>query len=373
MKEIAEAVAAEAQGLRTRGAHIVVVLAHAGAVCHRLGDPLDTSSCETGDGKTEVFDVARSLRPGLVDAIVAGHTHAAVAHEVNHIPIVQSYAQGRAFGRIDLVVSTSTKRVRRHEVFPPQNLCKGRSAKAPSGCVSFPYEGQRVEADSALGALASAAAKRVHEVSTRPLGATATSTFRRDYDGESALGNLVTDLMRASRPQADVALTNGGGLRADLPQGSVTYGHLFEMVPFDNTFAVATVTGKQLAAAFARNLRSPGGFLSQSGLRITSSCEGQKLVVKLARPNGKVVADDESVRVVTNSFLASGGDRAFANFLFQVEPTPPLRDELARIIGERGGTLVPSAFFAPKGPRHEYPGRRPVRCRKQPGQEVRAP
>lgn len=363
MKELAGAVAAEAQALRRRGAHIVVMLAHAGAVCHRLNNPTDTTSCETGDGKTEIFDVARALQPGLVDAIVAGHTHAAVAHEVNGIPIVQSYAQGRAFGRIDLVLDATTKRVRSHAVFPPQNLCKGRSAKSPSGCVTFSYEGMSVQADNSVLALTSAAAKRVDELSSQPLGATASAAFRRDYNGESALGNLVADLMRASRPQADVALTNGGGLRADLPAGNITYGHLFEVVPFDNTFALATVTGKQLAAAFARNLKSPGGFLSQSGLQITTRCKGTTLEVKLARPNGKAITDDEPLRVVTNSFLASGGDAAFAKFRFQVEPAPPLRDELARVIGERGGNLLPSAFFEGARPRHQYPGARPVRCR----------
>lgn len=58
----------------------------------------------------------------------------------------------------------------------------------------------------------------------------------RAYDEESALGNLFVDLMRAVR-RTDVALTNGGGLRADLDPGHLTYGRLYEAYPFDNRFA----------------------------------------------------------------------------------------------------------------------------------------
>ncbi|MDX2022785.1 MAG: bifunctional UDP-sugar hydrolase/5'-nucleotidase [Deltaproteobacteria bacterium] len=360
MQPLALAVATQAQALRQRGARIVLVLAHAGGSCRRFDVPTDIGSCATGAGDTEIFDVARALPRGAVDAIVAGHTHAAVAHEVNGIPIVQSYAHGRAFGRIDLVWDARAKRVREHHIFPPQNLCKGRSAKSPSGCVAFPYEGRKVEPDLATQRLAASAEKRVNEVSSQPLGATASAAFQRDYDDESALGNLVVDLMRAARPQADVALTNGGGLRSDLAAGPITYGRLFEVVPFDNTFALASVTGKQLAAMFAHNLKSKGGFLSQSGLQITSRCEGAKLLVRLARPDGKPIEEGETLTMVTNSFLASGGDAAFEKLPFQVEAAPPLRDELVKVIGQRGGVIAPSEFTAQR--RHQYPGPRPVRC-----------
>ena len=80
----------EARRLRRRGADLVLVLAHAGGACFRFDDPTDLSSC---DDDAEIFELARRLPSGLVDAIVAGHTHQALAHEVAGIPIVQAYSR----------------------------------------------------------------------------------------------------------------------------------------------------------------------------------------------------------------------------------------------------------------------------------------
>ena len=63
--------------------------------------------------------------------------------------------------------------------------------------------------------------------------------MRRAYRTESAEGDWFTDLMLAAQPRAQVALTNGGGLRADIPAGPLTYGELFKAMPFDNRFALA--------------------------------------------------------------------------------------------------------------------------------------
>ncbi|MEO5727254.1 MAG: metallophosphoesterase, partial [Byssovorax sp.] len=93
---IAEAITEQARVLREKGARLVFVAAHAGGECTKTDVPTDLSSC---DGASEIFDVARKLPPGAVQAIVAGHTHKAIAQEVAGIPIIQSSAYGAAFGR----------------------------------------------------------------------------------------------------------------------------------------------------------------------------------------------------------------------------------------------------------------------------------
>ena len=109
----------EARHLRQRGADVVVVLAHAGGWCARFDDPADLSSC---DDDAEIFWLARQLPLGLVDAIVAGHTHAAVAHVVAGIPIVQAHSRGAAFARLDLTVERGAGVVSAR-IFAPQALC----------------------------------------------------------------------------------------------------------------------------------------------------------------------------------------------------------------------------------------------------------
>ena len=98
---LAPAVEREARDLRRRGVDLVLVLAHAGGECARFDDPADLTSC---DDNSEIFRLARRLPDGLVDGIVAGHSHRALAHEVAGIPIVQAWSWGRSFARLDLTV-----------------------------------------------------------------------------------------------------------------------------------------------------------------------------------------------------------------------------------------------------------------------------
>ena len=120
-RPLAPAIAEAARALRRQGATIVVAMAHAGGECKSFDDPTALGVCAADD---EIFQVARALPAGAVDAIVAGHTHQGVAHVVAGIPIVQSFANGRAFGRIDATVDPTTGRVIATRIFPPQTICK---------------------------------------------------------------------------------------------------------------------------------------------------------------------------------------------------------------------------------------------------------
>ncbi|HEY1098795.1 MAG TPA: metallophosphatase, partial [Myxococcota bacterium] len=101
---LTQSVVEQAEALRKQGARVVVVTAHAGGKCPDLHDANDLSSCEAD---AEIMKLARELPKGLVHAIVGGHTHQTMAHVVNGVPIIESWANGRGFGRIDLDVDTS--------------------------------------------------------------------------------------------------------------------------------------------------------------------------------------------------------------------------------------------------------------------------
>src|SRR5439155_12855690 len=109
------------------------------------------------------------------------------------------------------------------------------------------------------------------------------------------------------RPDAQVALTNGGGLRADLPAGELTYGQLFEAMPFDNRFAIVEVTGDDLRRLVTTNLRRGGAILSWGGLAAKARCSGDKLDVQI-RVAGKPLDPRRRYKIATSDFLASGGN-----------------------------------------------------------------
>ncbi|HET6613146.1 MAG TPA: 5'-nucleotidase C-terminal domain-containing protein [Kofleriaceae bacterium] len=367
---LAEAITREAAGLRKAGAKIILVTAHAGSKCRDFSNPDDVSSC-VSDG--EIFKVARKLAAGTVDVIVAGHTHAGVAHRVNGIAIIEAYSNGSAFGRVDLEISASTGEVEKAKIYPPHDVCENRrdAAANPASCKLSVYEGQQVVPDPAVKKLADSALAAAGKVREQLLGVTLEGKVRRSYRAESALGNLFTDLMLAATPQADIAITNGGGLRADLPAGKLTYGALYKAMPFDNRFAMVEVTGAELAAIFADNLHADSGIFSLSGGRIEATCKDGKLAVAAYRIDkhnkARPIAATDKVMIVTSDFLATGGDGAFgrieaATGRVHVMDGPTIRDAMADVLRKRGGTIDKKSLYDRAHPRLSFPGKRPVKC-----------
>jgi 5'-nucleotidase len=354
---LAPAIAAEAARLRAAGAAVVVVAAHAGGDCKAFDRPADPSSC---DPREEIVELAADLPRGLVDVIVGGHTHAGVAHELSGVAAIESYAKGVAFGRVDLVVEGG--RVTSRTIQPPTRMC---DPAAPDGAACA-YEGAAVVPDPKVAAMVAeygaVAAKRRDE----PLGVTIAKRVDRAYGVESALGNLFTDLMLAARPDADLAIANGGSLRADLPKGPLTYGVLYEAMPFDNRFARVELTGAALVDVIAANLRGTGGILSIAGATVSARCAGGKLEVTVER-GGKPLRPDDRISIATSDFLAAGGDGAFGKAAAPGSITiedagPTIRDEMARVLRARGGELRGDQLRDKARPRMRLPGDRPIRC-----------
>lgn len=370
MRPLAEALASEAAALRARGATVVLVTAHAGAECAPQRAPEEPPRCHP---EAEIIDAASALPPGLVDAIVAGHSHTALAHQVNGIPIIEAGSYGRGFARVDLIVDARTGRVQRSRLFPMRALCAGSGGGGPAGCEPGPYEGERPVRDPAVANAIAPGVVRAAERRAEPLGVSVPVPVRRAYRSESTLGNLVVDLMRASRSGADVALTNAGGLREDLDAGPLTYGAWFAVLPFDNVFARVRLTAARLASIIATNLQRNNGILSVSGVRARAACADTGLQVQLTREDGRPLNGDEPLVVLTSDFLATGGDHLFEGLTVELEEGPPLRDVVANAL--RAGDPAVRAAWAratePSAPRLIYPGlpgrpgspgSRPVRC-----------
>jgi 5'-nucleotidase len=356
-------VAEEVSRLRRDGAELLVLTVHAGAKCRTFTDPHDSSSCT----QDEITHAAKGWPTGFLHAVVSGHTHGGMAHYVNDIPIIQSFARGVAFGRIDVeVVRTPGKPIAVHStVYPPRSICK----RGVTPCRPDTYEGREIVPDAEVAKVVANHLAQADKARSRKLGVTITAPLTAVYDRESQVGNLVVDLMLAARPSASVAITNGGGLRADIPVGQLTYGQFYEVIPFDNRFAILHMTGGQLRELIRQNLMSSRGILSVGGFRVAARCQGGKLQVELRRPHGKRIDDNQQLTVATSDFLATGGDGAIARLglpkgAIFIEDGEPLRDVITRVLEKKGGELsgADPALFDPKKPRVDLPGPRPVKC-----------
>jgi 5'-nucleotidase len=354
---LAKTIARESHSLRARGAKVVIAVVHEGGACTDFSAPERLDSC---DAKSEIFAIARELPKGAVDAIVGGHTHRAVAQRVAALPIIQSYCNGRAFGRVDLTVDRKSGKVIASHLEEPHDLCQVGSAES---CHPGDYEGRPVHASDAVAELNAAAFAAAERKGTEALNVEVLRPLAHNRKQETALGNLLADLMRSSRA-ADVAIINGGGMRAALPAGPLTYGRLYETFPFDNAFASLRLPAGEFRRLLARSLDHAGSLVSLSGLRVRATCENGTVEATLSRPDGSAVRDEDVLAITTTDFLATGGDGFFAGAKIDYEIGPPIRDAVAEALRQRGGTLDPSdrALFDPAHPRFSLPAEVPVRC-----------
>jgi 5'-nucleotidase len=288
------AIAANASKLRAAGADVVIVAAHAGGRCERFDQPADLSSCES---ESEIFQVARSLRPGLVDVIAAGHTHGGLGHQVNGIGVIQPFSRGQYFGRVDVVFDRRTRRVARIHPFAPQSI------------VAAEYEGKAVTSDPAIARAMAPALKRVHDLQATPLGVSLEVPIHRSGSAGSPLGTLLATALRESA-HADVAAINNAdrGLRTDLAAGPLTFGRLYDVFPYDNRVARITLSGARLGEWLAGEIqqgRQSG--LGIAGVEMRTTCKADGLHVDLFRGDVRIQDDDHLVAVTIGGPTPSGG------------------------------------------------------------------
>ena len=367
---LAASVVEQAESLRASGATVIVVTAHAGGTCREFVTT-DLTAC---DASAEIFEVARALPAGLVDVIVAGHTHAGIAHEVAGIAVIEAFARGQSFGRVDLTIDRATGRPSTRTLFPPEPVCAFQDAET-SRCVPASFAGARavseyagavVEPDRAVDALVRAAAEATERLKHTPLGIVADTPLPVRGAVESPLGNLFVDALLAAVPDADVAINNtSGGLRADLPAGPVTYGALFDVFPFDNRLARLTLTGAELRRVFTAQLEGTTRLVGVAGLRVAAACGGRQLRVTMMRPSGAEVRDADRLIVATTDFLAIGAmfRRVAPPDGFVIPAGAPIvRDIVAEQLGRRGGRLRADDLVDPERPRWPPASTLPMRC-----------
>uniref|UniRef100_UPI001E3486CD bifunctional 2',3'-cyclic-nucleotide 2'-phosphodiesterase/3'-nucleotidase n=1 Tax=Paenibacillus zanthoxyli TaxID=369399 RepID=UPI001E3486CD len=283
-----EKYAAELQG---KGVQTIVVLAH---------DPASTK----GEATTgEAADLASALPANSpVDVIVAGDNHAFANGVVNGKLVVQAYSYGTAFEDIKLVIDHTTGDV-----------------KTKSAAVTTTFQ-DGVTPDAATVDLVNKYLN-LHPELTKPVGTTDGTITRTDaYNNESALGNLIADAMInadfGDGKKADFAFMNPGGIRADLPNGNVSFGDLAKIQPFGNTLVKLTLTGAQIKTLLLQQwgVKADGSpdtkTLQISGLKYTANLylPVANRIASLTKTDGTPIDPNQTYTAVVNNFMAAGGD-----------------------------------------------------------------
>lgn len=271
--------------LKQKGIDVIVVVSH-------LDSWMDKDGKISGDAAVLASNVSG------IDAIVSGHSHQAVYGKVNEVPIVQANSNGRALGKIDLVYDRMAKRLISSSV----------------EVLTLPSD---IAADSQIQSMLNQTQKDLESIKNNVVGHTkhALSHDRNDLT-ETLLGQWVTDVMRKVA-DADIAFQNSGGLRVSIPAGEITMGKLYEVMPFDNTLFIVEMTGRQVMDVLEYGIMNDKiGMVQYSGIRVTydSTKPMKERIVSVTMTNGTPLRLEKTYKIVTNDFLAAGGD-GFAMFM----------------------------------------------------------
>lgn len=147
-------------------------------------------------------------------------------------------------------------------------------------------------------------------VATAPVVLNGEKAFVRA--GETNLGNLLTEAL-LDISGADVALTNGGGIRSSIDAGPVTKGEVLTVLPYGNTVRVIEVTGADIVAAIENGIdmypEAKGAFPHIAGMTVKfdSTLPAGERVVEL-KVGGELVDLTKTYVLATNDFIVAGGD-----------------------------------------------------------------
>ena len=146
---------------------------------------------------------------------------------------------------------------------------------------------------------------------------------------ESALGNIAADMLfsytkNVLNEQVDLAVLNFGGLRAPLPNGPITKGKVYELMPFDNSVTILELNSEQINQ-LAQHIISKGGepIGGEGTVALGNFPEGPRFYF-----SSFDVSTKEIFRLVTSNYLADGGDNyyMFTNAINRTDLDVLLRD-----------------------------------------------
>ena len=159
------------------------------------------------------------------------------------------------------------------------------------------------------------------------------------------MGNLVADAMldRVKDQGVQIAIQNGGGLRASIDAGEVTMGEVLTVLPFQNTLSTFEVTGAQILAALENGVsqveEGAGRFPQVAGMSFTvdlTQAPGSRISNVMV---GDAPLDPEATYgAVSNNYVRNGGDgyRMFRDAMNAYDYGPDLADVTAEYLAKVG-------------------------------------
>ncbi|MBT0958602.1 5'-nucleotidase C-terminal domain-containing protein [Alphaproteobacteria bacterium KMM 3653] len=288
-------------------------------------------------GVTKDMKIAEEVA-GL-DAVVGGHSHTlfsnteegAMAYPtmVGSVPVVQAYAYSKYVGHLTIVFDDD-----------------GNVTSATGDTILLDAS---VAEDEAAVARVAELAGPIEEMKTR-IVASSTAAIEGSRDVcramECPMGTLVADAMldRVKDQGVQVAIQNGGGVRASIDAGEVTMGEVLTVLPFQNTLSTFETKGSVILAALENGVgqveEGAGRFPQVAGMTFAFDAAAEAgSRVSDVMIGGEALDPEATYGVVTNNYVRNGGDGYKMFATDAVNPYdfgPDLADVLAEFMASEG-------------------------------------
>ncbi len=311
------AVQGEVDKLAEMGVNKIIVLSHSG-----YGVDLRVAAETTG-----------------IDVIVGGHTNTLLSNSneraegpyptmVGSTAIVSAYAYGKFLGELNVTFNDA-----------------GEVTEAVGEPIIM--DAAVAQHESTVARIAEAAVP-LEEVRNRVVAETAEA-----IDGERgscraaecAMGNLIADAMlaRVKDQGIQIAIQNGGGIRASIDAGEVTMGEVLTVLPFQNTLSTFHVTGAVVVEALENGVSQyedgAGRFPQVAGMTFTFDVAqepGSRISDVMV--GGAPIDPAASYGVVSNNYVRNGGDgyKMFRDATHVYDFGPDLADVTAEYMAAMG-------------------------------------
>lgn len=289
---------------------VVVVLSHLGA----------TQDRETGEITGEAADLAK--KAVNVDAIIAAHDHQFTSGKVNNVAIVESGYNGRG---LSILTFDFDKDGNLLSVTPNTEEVYKRA--------------ENIVPDEKVAALVEANKEALAPILEEKVTVLDKDLEYNSREGLQPLGIVVAETMRVLA-DADICITNGGGIRAPLSAGDITVGDMYTILPFDNTLFTMELKGEDIVKALEHGIMPDNmGWGQFSGVKVwyDEDAEAGSRITSVRLADGTKLDMNEYYKVVVNDFMATGGDGYdFANAKEMNDTNIVMRDGIMEYWRENG-------------------------------------
>ena len=259
----------ESNKLRKKGANAVIALTHFGIVCNQTeAMKLDIynrtskqSKCDRNDEDSALYKLLDVLKPGIIDAIIAGDSHMETHHWENNIPIISTLTHARYLNILYLPFKKSKdgKYILENneikiegpipaceKIFKNYQNCELISSKEyldAGELINFSWHGKKIEKDPIVQPLYNKYYQKYNEYAEKSI-----ITFegfdkiKVDKSGDCILGNTYIDAV-ADIAKADFAIINKGIFPEELIPGTLTRADFYNQMPYLDRICTVNLTG----------------------------------------------------------------------------------------------------------------------------------